>query len=162
MIRLLGDKMKWFDVLALAALFGGAASAQPAQQPQSEARGDEAQVYVYRNWSYGSVFMTMEIYIDGKKILDLRNHGCAVIDISPGVHTLEENWRESNVFSAMPQPVRAKANWVGGKTYYYRLRSHVNWDPPPKKMLWSLDEVEPDVAKKDLPACKRHFDLTTM
>jgi Protein of unknown function (DUF2846) len=77
-------------------------------------RDDLSRLYVYRPWAFSAALGRPDIQVDGKEYTPLTNGGYAVIELSPGTHTLQ--------FLRMGGSTLGKFTFIlsGGENYYLR------------------------------------------
>ena len=106
--------------------------------------GDEALVYIYRNF-VPPIYQSPAIYFNSTKIVDLANKGYTNVYVRPGEYLIRSEWSD---VSGAPN-VQGKAGFAAGQTYFIRLGGDMN----PGTVRSTLQSVPTSLGTSEIAEC---------
>jgi len=109
---------------------------------------EHALVYIYRPNST-PYLLSPDVFLDGKKIMELGNQGYSYRYLKPGEHDIKVAWS----FMSGRQDLAGKVKVEAGKTYFIRSHGHVFYTGAYYSSSGYLTTVPAEHALKEINHC---------
>jgi len=140
----------WMLIFSLFVLTGCATTflEGPKFKEANPPRFGEALVYFYRPNST-PFLLSPDLFVDGKKILELGNQGYSYVYLKPGEYDIKVTW---SFMSGRPD-LQGKIKVEEGKEYFIRSHGHVSYNTIVYSASGYLDSIPKTDALKEIKHC---------
>ena len=147
---------KLASILFILFILIGISSADSLYQKEESDSENLATINIYRPNLFFNVASSPSVFLDDKKLFDLRNNTYSVVHVSPGEHTLlvQRSMPRSRWYAG---PMTFTHSFKAGKTYYIRIspeqpNSSIEGEVVAKSgnasiMLTSETAAQPEISK---------------